>query len=67
MPLLNADAVTRATCAIVARGAVSGVSLAKEAASVGTCFAVGEEERLLFSDRGALVGVDCRACSLRSF
>ena len=63
MPLLKAEAVTLAMCAMVARGAVSDVRCAKTL-TLGTCGFLNEragelgEERLMFSTRGFLEGLD---------
>ena len=54
MPPLSAAAETRDTWAMVARGAVKDVSVAKEAASVSEV-RLGDE-RLEFSFRGAFEG-----------
>ena len=51
MPLLSAAAETRETWAMVARGAVKGVSLVREAARVPL-----GEERLGISLKGAFEG-----------
>ena len=64
MPLLSAAAETREMWAIVARGAVKGVSFAREAARVSEV-RLGEE-RLGFSLKGIFEGELWRASSARS-
>ncbi len=64
MPLLSAAAETRETWAMVARGAVRGVSVAREVVRVNEVH-LGVE-RLGFSFKGVLEGELCRVLAASS-